>query len=420
MNKGRPRNITLYKEGNKYLLKFYDHKGQRRNRSTGTGETTKAELLRKELEILQINKDSPVSDKAKDMYFGKEKKAPEIQKPIKKSILVDLAVYQAEIDRLQSLVDYYQPFEGKYKSLLRTIEGKMAVSEETQPTVSEALDKYLEFISHLAGYRKNYFNFVERIFKGEEGKPGISFNMKVGEVTAEQVYTYLNDDAKNNVDPESRWNRQRKQFTKFFNWACGLWVFHNPMDQVPTKKPTEKEDPEWSKLEEVNELIDKQKDIYHKAMLATLFFAGVSAHEFRGLRVQDYFELKGEWYLRVTPNECRNIKTKKRRRNIPVGETLKSYLDEYLKTHLGGPALFPPLKKKGKRDYWHEGTLSRHLNDEIFPSHIDCKWTRRTYGSLQLRDGKTFSEIAALMGNSIIMVELHYARINSSELKSNL
>ena len=409
MNKGRPRKITLYQDGNIFMVKYYDVNNIRRNRSTGQKIQSAANLIAKEIELLTLNPQAPTSQKAKDLFFGKNQtKHKTITKP-SSNIAVDLAIYQQENARLTKENERLLEIERKYHALLNTIEGRMAESTETAPTISEALDQYIEHIKHLARYKRNYYNYIEAFFNNHLCK-------KVYEVKAEEIYKYLGD----TCNTPERWNRQRKQFTKFFNWACGLWIFLDPMKQVQTKKEEEKEDPHFHTQKEIDKLIKKQPDEYHKALLSTLFYSGVSAHEFRGLTKEDYFKLKGEWYLRVSPNECRNIKAGKRRRNIPVGDKLKKSLNKYLKEHPGGSTLFPPIIHGCKGEFWNDGTLSRYLNQEVFPEGMDCKSTRRTYGSLQLRDGKTFAEVAALMGNSIKMVEQHYARYKSSEIKSNL
>jgi integrase len=411
---GRPRKISVYQVKNKFFLKFYDNEGVRRNKSSGSNNPNDANLLKKELDLLQINPEAPVSAKAKKLYFNDKVILPAIEPWPENDSFMVIAEYQNKIRELQAEVDRLRDIETKHIALLNTVEGNMAKHTETAPTISEALEKYQLSIQHLARYKRNYYNFIETFF--EE----FGLHKKIYEVTAESIYYYLENDSLNNENPPARWNRQRKQFTKFFNWSCGLWVFHDPMNQVPTKKESQKVDIHWHDLTEVSKLIKKQKDAYHKAMLSTLFFSGVSAHEFRGLKYEDYFKLNKEWYLRVTPNEIRNIKASKRRRNIPVGGKLKAALDKYIKKHPGGPALFPPLVKKDNRKFWHDGTFSRYMNLNIFPEKMNCLSTRRTYGSLQLRDGKTVAEVASLMGNSIKMVETHYARIISSELKSNL
>jgi integrase len=404
---GRPRKITIYQRGKKFNIKFYDCNGERKNKSTGESTESAAILIKKEIELLQLNSEAPTSAKARDLFFGEGNKV--VPSSTTKDTFKDLSTHQQEIKRLKELIDYYRPYKEKYLALKNTIEGSIATSNKNAPTISEALDKYCESISHLARYKRNYYNYIKTFFDNYLAS-------KVYEIKSDQIYDYLQETCKT---PE-RWNRQRKQFTKFYNWASGLWTFHNPMSHVPTKREEEKEDPHFHSLQDVKVLIRKQNDLYHKAMLSVFFYSGVSAHEFRGLKVDDYFKLKKQWYLRVSPNEARNIKAGKRRRNIPVGTKLKKALDTYLEDHPGGDYLFPPIIQGCKTDYWNEGTLSRYLNNQIFPSDMDCKSTRRTYGSLQLRNGKTFAEVAALMGNSIKMVEQHYARFKSSEIKSDL
>lgn len=51
------------------------------------------------------------------------------------------------------------------------------------------------------------------------------------------------------------------------------------------------------------------------------------------------------------------------------------------------------------------------------PKHITCLTLRRTFGSLLLRSGKTYTEIAAAMGNTPEVARKHYAKLEGCEVE---
>jgi len=107
----------------------------------------------------------------------------------------------------------------------------------------------------------------------------------------------------------------------------------------------------------------------------------------------------------------------------------------------GSPVLFPRtgLKEKARRPkltrdgpihatMWYPSsfdkiylTLLRSAAEAAgILKHIDCRILRRTFGSLQLRDGKKEHEVASLMGDRVETIRRHYARILAEEVSTEL
>jgi len=63
------------------------------------------------------------------------------------------------------------------------------------------------------------------------------------------------------------------------------------------------------------------------------------------------------------------------------------------------------------------GGKTRSARAALLPPGMTAKSLRRTSGSLLLRSGKSPSEVAATMGNTVAMVQEHYARIIGAEVE---
>lgn len=140
-------------------------------------------------------------------------------------------------------------------------------------------------------------------------------------------------------------------------------------------------------------------------------YSGLSAHEIRGLRNDDY---DGN-YLTIQPYDDRRTKSINRIRNVIAHkEKLKPHLEAYLKNKRESIYLFPSVTIGSEQ--WTVDIFSKHLNKIIKTDKMNALSLRRTFGSLLLKSGKTEAEIAAAMGNSAIMVRKHYAKILACEI----
>ena len=252
-------------------------------------------------------------------------------------------------------------------------------------------------------------------------------NDKLSSITAVQITDYLDYESEDYNEPNRRFNRTWKYFSRFFNYASRTWEIDNVAARVKKRKNEQRGDIHWHTADEILQTI-APLDNYWKALVGTLGFAGCSAHEMRGLKLQDFYENKGEYFLRVQPNEIRTLKNTKRSRSVHVHKKyLLPLLQEHIKS-LSGDLLFP--SRVAGSPYWLPSTLSIHLNGKkaqraakaiigVLPLDMSALSLRRAYGSNMLRSGKTASEVAAAMGNSSRMVEDHYARLLGKEIKAD-
>lgn len=245
---------------------------------------------------------------------------------------------------------------------------------------------------------------------------------------------------KNRCNVSATWNTAREHFTFFYSWACKKWEIINPTDK--TEFINEKDyskDIVWLELNEIKHLIDnidvgdETKNKYWKAMIAVMAFAGLSAHEMRALHT---INISNSLDIRPCKEAFVSLKNSKRERKVWINQLLRPYLDDYMVTEIPGKHLFPDIRflHKDKRP-WSGGELTKTLrgnawaeqkgilpdDDNIYKKRITCLTLRRTFGSIMLKYGnKTFAQVAALMGNSVIMVERHYARLKSVDIETDI
>ena len=223
------------------------------------------------------------------------------------------------------------------------------------------------------------------------------------------------------------------------------------MLQVPAVKKgeirRERGDIVWHSLEEVEAVLAALPDDYWRALVATLAYAGLQLAELIWLRVADV-DLDGANQIWVTtvadPDDAKIrhlLKTDHRRRAVNIhtkhlGPRLKTFKDaglcgQHFFFAMPGAMETRGRKSGGAGERWLESTLSTVLRGHkggkdqkrrkakagLLPAGMNAKSLRRTFGSLLLRSGKSYAEVAAAMGNTADVVAEHYARLKSHETK---
>jgi len=244
--------------------------------------------------------------------------------------------------------------EEQYLTLSRSIEARQLQAELSSPTMKEAREAYFADAAGLSRggsvHRTFYNGFAAMI--GED--------TRLAAITPKQICDYLAHEAATHKDP-ARATRIRAIVSRLFSWATLHHGVANPMDQVPAPRLKAEKDIQWPSLEEVGAAL-KGMTPYWRALIGTLAYAGLSAHELRGVRKDELTTINGQMTIRISPNADRGLKTHKRRRSIAVSKRLEPLLKAHLKgLKKDAVYLFPPLV--GKSAIWHENTLSRMMND---------------------------------------------------------
>jgi len=432
----RKREVSLFPRGKKKWISFFDVNGDFTRKSLNTSDEKTGGTYKLEMERL-IALALPYGDvklasidpfiyemyyKDEFLYFSSEKDAIEIDDRQEKTIMNlsnKLRISeQASIDPVSG-----KTWKEKYEILAASIDAQRIQAADRLPETSKVLEHYAESVKDLHKGGVNYINLITKFLTFIE----FDHSKKISSITSFQIIQYLQKDIEGNRDKNKRWNKTRISFTKFFNWSCSQWGFLNPVDTIAAKSGKAQEDIVWHSLKEIEDTI-KKKDDYWSSIIGLMAFAGLSAHELRGLKTSDIYIDKEVYKVRISPNEYRSLKSANRKRSVILHTAhLLPILKNYLSSKISSDVLFLP-RVATKKDIWSTDTFSRHLcgaykdDDDrttvigVLPSGMNALSLRRTFGSLLIRSGKTEVEVAAAMGNSPEMVRKHYARILGDEV----
>ncbi len=401
-----------------YCATWHDLKTKKRvTRSLGTRDQERAESICSHMMILSssgADKDSglalAVPEMAYELWFGEPRRdlSGGVSREEDRAKIEDL---QREVVRLKEELEIERGYRERYNHLSQSVEGQRIEAAKKSPTLDGVRDAYYLEVKTLSRGGTLHRTWFKRF------AAKIGGDRKISSIKPGEIHEYIVTDAAKNKGEAARGKKQRALISRFFSWCAVEHGIPNPMDQVATLRVKAEKDIQWHSLEEIEAVLAGEPDIYWRAMIAILAFAGLSAHELRGLELKDVVELKGRRFLRVTPSAERGLKTHKRRRNVAISTRLAAILDEHLATLGDGCVyLFPAIAHKTRTEIWHADTLTRHLGEHL-PEGMNALSLRRTFGSLLIRSGKSAEEVSAAMGNSAAMVSAHYGRILGGEVE---
>lgn len=413
-----------------YNAPVTDWQGKRGNKSLGTKNVSEARAVCRELNDLARSRllpDDPalslVSPIAFRLYYNRDKfikldeDNPAATGPIDRASASEL---MSLVVSLRKRVNELEGYKDKYEALAHSLEGRRLKSEQDSPTMADVKDAYTLDVANLSRKGSLHKTWL-KLFTVHVGA-----DCKISAITPGQISEYIQLDAAKHPGEAIRTKKTRALVSRFFHWAAINHNVPNPMDQVPAPRIQGKRDIAWHTIEEVEAVLDGLPT-YWRGLVAVLAYAGISAHELRGLRREDLHEskskhptkgkraVKGMRFMRVTPHSERSLKTSKRQRNVAISKRLAPFLDSHLaELSPDSEYLFPALTGSGPM--WKDDTLSDCIGTWL-PEGMTCLSLRRTFGSLLIRSGRTAEEVSAAMGNSPAMVHAHYARILGGEVE---
>ena len=413
-----------------YNAPVTDWQGKRSNKSLGTKDVSEARAICRELNDLAKSQLMPddsalslVSPIAYRLFYNEEKfiKLDDSSAPVTGPIDRGIAnVMLAELVALRKQVKELQGFKDRYEALSNSIEGRRLKAEEVSPTMAAVAAAYALDVANLSRKGSLHKTWFKRF------SVHVGTDCKISAITPGQIAEYIQLDAAKHPGETIRTKKTRALVSRFFHWAAINHGVPNPMDQVPAPRIQGTRDIAWHTIEEVEAVLGKLPT-YWRGLVAVLAYAGLSAHELRGLRREDLHEtksqakakgkraVKGLRFLRVTPHDKRSLKTSKRQRNVAISKRLAPILDAHLaELSQDSEYLFPALTGSGPM--WKADTLTDCIGTWL-PKGMTCLSLRRTFGSLLIRSGRTAEEVSAAMGNSPAMVHAHYARILGGEVE---
>lgn len=389
--------------------------GKRISRSLGTRDKNEAEAMTSQMMLLDQASAGPdsgmgmmVYDEVYELWYGKKR---QIQAGLSREAdRARIDELERELDKLKKELEIERGYRERYQALSKSIEGARLLASRSSPTLAGVREDYLLNVEPLSRKGMIHKTWFKR-FSASLGE-----DKKLSDIKPAEIAAYIAADAAAHKKDLIRSKKARAVISRFFSWAAVNHGIINPMDQVAAPRLQAKRDIQWHSLEEIEAVLGGM-DVYWRALIGTLAYAGLSAHEVRGLERKDLIENKGRRFLRVTPSTERGLKTHKRQRNVAISARLGPLLDAHL-AEIGdeSPYLFPSQVKTTLGKMWSADMLSHYFGLRL-PEGMDALSLRRTFGSLLIRSGKSAEEVAAAMGNSAEMVTAHYGRILGGEVE---
>lgn len=284
------------------------------------------------------------------------------------------------------------------------------------------------------------------------------------DVRSEQIHAFL-DAETSRVATDKPLARRRNlhiRLARLMNWSAKKFGYPSQMLGVSgvsrNKLRRERGEILWHELPQLREAIssipsrcgfeeNSRDTLYWRTLVSMLAYAGLQLAELCWLRKTDveFDEERGRIWIGpvVDPTDSKSVhllKTGNRERHIDIHSTyLLPLMRDYVGNSLVGEVFFFPKpiytrnRKRtavGHSERWLPPTLSKVLRGDlggsdpkksppsigVLPKGITAASLRHTFGSLMLRSGKTYAQIAAAMGNTESVVMDHYARLRGHEV----
>ena len=352
----------------------------------------------------------------------------------------------------------HEGLKKEFEALRQSVVARVSDAGKNLPTIEAALDLFKSTLSTTTS-RDNVKTTVGLAKRFVCTLPANVRN--IADVRPDHVNRFLDEEtARTNPDkPLARRRNLHIRLARFLNWHAQRYELPSAMSGVKAVKRDnlrrERGEIVWHDLKDVEAAIESIKPAdgkepahvrectYWRALLAMLAYAGPQLAELCWLRRSDLSLSKDGGTIWIGPvNDPTHpgaqhlLKTGNRERHVNVhAKYLLPRLREYLDAGLAGQVfLFPKIARRnrtrtvniGHAERWIEDVLGTKLRGHpggkkrkptagILPAGMNAATLRHTFGSLLLRSGKTYAQVAAAMGNTEQTVREHYARLKGSE-----
>ena len=378
-----------------YSFNYYDCEGKRKQFSTGETDYDKAlakarifhrlyGLEKFEEEAMAVNPDIyrayfniyrplvPLFKSADRPFTIKECEEIESLSP---DLQYKIASMVVENRNKEVLIERLTDIEEKYNQLSETIEARQIEASKNCPTYKEALKLYEEEYSQTVSssqctdvmtMHSNFLKYFKELGDSE---------IKPTSVTPAHIRGFLTKTSENSDNPKSRQKKARSLISNFFYWAAERYGFTSPFTnlRLSRSKETARRQIIWHDLPVIEDLLNSL-DIYWRAIVATMAYAGIGLKELAGIRNEDFVSLvtitedgkkETRYQINIEWHEERGLKNKNRADSVPVDEKyLLRHLKDYIKAGFAGDKyLFAkPVKMRkvgSENELWTNHALSK-------------------------------------------------------------
>ena len=310
-------------------------------------------------------------------------------------------------------VDYRHPKTGKRirKSLkvTRKDQAKLLATREYAQALGIAPPErepvwFLDAVERFIAYKEKTIRTAWRhrdglmnIFRVMGGR-----DFLVQDIDERWIYEFIDRRLREGVKP-STVNRELTHLSSFLTWCVRRgYIDDNPCRKVPRlKEPPPRQD--YLRPEEIRALLQTETTPHMRMAFLMAILTGMRRSEILALRRDDILE---SGHIRV-----RNPKNNQPRL-IPIPETLRRELDEYLRTYDHGDQVFPWRGRErrtgrptGFKNAWYAWLRRAGVRKVGF--HI----TRHTFATYFLHHTGAVRELQALLGHSTWYVTQRYSHL---------
>lgn len=368
-------------------------------------------------------------------------------------LLLDRARIRRELDGLTKLVQVHKTEAAEWRERHEKLSAATIVRQERNaartPPIAEALELYKKAKANL---NRDYAARIIAI--ANEFTRGLPETVRtLADVTTSQCSAWLNRKLEG-YDPRhirSARREYRKQLAALLNWSAREYGHPSPIAGVSTTKTTdieeELQDIIWHSKEDIEAAIDAAPNEYWRAIISTLAYSGLRLTELVYLRVSDVALTASGGTISVSSVDDgagghHKLKSHNSRRTLDVHKKLLlPRLRAYIAKGHPGEFYFFAIPRAtmrererdvngGLAERWVPSTLSTMLRGHpggkrrkatlgILPDGMTARTLRHSFGSLLLRAGKNYAEVAAALGDTIEVVKRHYARLKAAEVKAS-
>jgi hypothetical protein len=373
----------------------------------------------------------------------------EIKQRFNKGLLVQIASLSKEVGRLQEAEQKWELEKAASRETVKKLQDQVMeltreinywkgrrLSKTECGTLEQEQTKYIEMFKQRKlkrDYIKDVCFTIER-FVREFGP-----KLNVAEVDEHKINTWLQTYRKPDGGDITERRRKfiRTTVLKFLTTVTNKAFDRDAIEKVSYHRMNrERKEIIWLDQLEAERLVNAMRELHGD------YWGDVARIQLdMGWRPEELTMLRSELATDrvITLDVVDGIAPKTGKRSVQVQTTTRDAVRRRLSDT--SPLLFPRRGFKGKTRrprvpragpiqniMWYGRTFDRVFLSLLkaakekaqIKKPIDCRTLRRTFGSLQLRNGRRDIEVAALMGDLVETVRRHYARILAEEVSTEL
>lgn len=298
--------------------------------------------------------------------------------------------------------------------ILKELEGKQELNSDMEGiTLKNYIDMFLE---HMSLYKEK--NTIDT-YKYSLNKLSGLYNKELSKITTLDLQCIFDDLVKQGMKTSSI-TMIKSKISYVFNVAINQYniIDKNPVLKVVIKSKDKSDEKKALTLRELNDLIDKTKNIKYKLFIALGGLCGFRRGEIVGLTWDNVdfsnntIEINKQWKKLKTGWGLGDCKTSNSYRTVPFNNTVRKLLIEYKK-------IYPTNIDNRIFDFMNIDNLSTSIYRCIKKAGYDVTVheLRHTFATILIQNNVDFKTAAKLLGHDIDQTMKTYSHVNDEMLE---